>query len=146
MPTSPATREWMSCSGSTASGSSTRTCHRREPRRRPWRPGTWPMRTCGCATPTTTRCGACSTRWDARCACMRREGDPAGPAAQDVNLSLYWRWLDVQERDPEYAAAQRRLRDALGELQDVYLLRLDYALQAVYAGQRRGGSGDSGAE
>ena len=66
--------------------------------------------------------------------------------AQDVNLSLYRRWLDVQERDPEYAAAQRRLRDALGELQDVYLLRLDYALQAVYAVQRRAGSGDSVAE
>ena len=66
--------------------------------------------------------------------------------AQDVNLSLYWRWLDVQERDPEYAAAQRRLRDALGELQDVYLLRLDYALQAVYAVQRRAGSGSSVAE
>jgi hypothetical protein len=66
--------------------------------------------------------------------------------AQDVNLSLYRRWLDVQERDPEYAAAQRRLRDVLGELQDVYLLRLDYALQAVYAVQRRAGSGDSVAE
>jgi hypothetical protein len=60
--------------------------------------------------------------------------------ARDVNLSLYRRWLDVQERDPEYAAAERRLRDALGELQDVYLLRLDYALQAAYALQRRGDS------
>jgi hypothetical protein len=65
--------------------------------------------------------------------------------AQDVNLSLYRRWLDVQERDPEYAAAERRLRDVLGELQDVYLLRLDYALQAVYAVQRRAGSGVAGA-
>ena len=64
--------------------------------------------------------------------------------ARDVNLSLYRRWLDVQERDPEYAAAERRLRDALGELQDVYLLRLDYALQAVYALQRRGGSDGRG--
>jgi hypothetical protein len=60
--------------------------------------------------------------------------------AQDVNLSLYRRWLDVQERDPEYAAAERRLREVLGELQDIYLLRLDYALQAVYALQRRAGS------
>ncbi len=58
--------------------------------------------------------------------------------ARDVNLSLYRRWLDVQERDPDYAAADRRLRDALDELQDVYLLRLDYALRAVYALQRRG--------
>jgi hypothetical protein len=60
--------------------------------------------------------------------------------ARDVNLGLYRRWLDVQERDPQYAAAERRLRDALGELQDVYLLRLDYALRAVYALQRRAGS------
>ena len=60
--------------------------------------------------------------------------------ARDVNLALYRRWLDVQERDPQYAAAERRLRDALGELQDVYLLRLDYALRAVYALQRRADS------
>jgi len=58
--------------------------------------------------------------------------------AQDVNLALYRRWLDVQERDLDYAAAERRLRDVLGELHDIYLLRLDYALQAVYALQRRG--------
>jgi hypothetical protein len=63
---------------------------------------------------------------------------------QDTNLSLYRRWLDVQERDPEYAAAQRRLRDVLDELQDIYLLRLDYALQAVYAVQRRSGQGGRG--
>jgi len=63
---------------------------------------------------------------------------------QDTSLSLYRRWLDVQERDPEYAAAQRRLRDVLDELQDIYLLRLDYALQAVYAVQRRSGQGGSG--
>lgn len=60
--------------------------------------------------------------------------------ARDVNLSLYRRWLDVQERDPEHAAAELRLRDVLGELQDIYLLRLDYALRAVYALQRRDGS------
>lgn len=56
-----------------------------------------------------------------------------------VNLSLYRRWLDVQERDPEFAAAGRRLRGVLAELQDIYLLRLDYALRAVYAVQRRNG-------
>ena len=54
-----------------------------------------------------------------------------------VNLELYRRWLDVQERDPEYAAAERGLQGVLGELADLYLLRLDYALQAVYALQRR---------
>jgi hypothetical protein len=56
---------------------------------------------------------------------------------QAVGLSLYERWLDVQERDPEYALAARALAEVLGELADLYLLRLDYALQAVYALQRR---------
>ena len=53
-----------------------------------------------------------------------------------VNLSLYRRWLDVQDRDPQCAAAERELAGTLAELQDLYLLRLDYALQAVYAVQR----------
>ncbi len=54
-----------------------------------------------------------------------------------VNLSLYRRWRDVQDRDPGYAADERGLAGTLAELQDLYLLRLDYALQAVYAVQRR---------
>jgi len=57
-----------------------------------------------------------------------------------VNLVLYRRWLDVQERDPEYFAAERRLGQVLAGLQEVYLLRLDYALRAVYAVQRRSGT------
>ena len=57
-----------------------------------------------------------------------------------ANLSLYRRWLDVQDRDPQYAAAERALAGTLAELQDLYLLRLDYALQAVYAVQRRSAS------
>ena len=56
---------------------------------------------------------------------------------RDVNLRLYQRWQDVQERDPEYAAGEQRLSAILAELQDLYLLRLDHALQAVYALQRR---------
>ena len=56
---------------------------------------------------------------------------------QAVGLELYRRWLDVQERDPEYAAASRALAAILDELQDLYLVRLDFALQAVYALQRR---------
>ena len=56
---------------------------------------------------------------------------------RSVGLELYRRWLDVQERDPEYAAASRALADVLAELADLYLLRLDYALQAVYALQKR---------
>ena len=54
-----------------------------------------------------------------------------------VKLELYRRWLDVQERDPEYAAAERALQAMAAELQELYLLRLDYALQAAYALQRR---------
>jgi hypothetical protein len=56
---------------------------------------------------------------------------------QAANLALYRRWLDVQDRDPEYRAGERELAGVLAGLQDVYLLRLDYALQAVYAVQRR---------
>ena len=58
-----------------------------------------------------------------------------------VNLALYRRWLDVQDRDPEYAAGRARLAAVLAELQELYLLRLDHALQAVYAVQRRSGTG-----
>jgi len=57
-----------------------------------------------------------------------------------VRLELYRRWLDVQERDPEYATAERAQQEMLAELADLYLLRLDYALQAVYALQRRAGT------
>jgi hypothetical protein len=56
---------------------------------------------------------------------------------QAVNLSLYGRWLDVQERDPEYAAAARELDATVAELAELYLLRLDFALQAVYAVQHQ---------
>jgi len=59
---------------------------------------------------------------------------------QGLALGLYQRWLDVQERDPEYAAASRAVDAILDEMQDLYLLRLDYALQAVYALQRRAAS------
>jgi hypothetical protein len=59
--------------------------------------------------------------------------------SRDVNLRLYARWLDVQERDPVFAVGERRLAGLLGEIQDLYLLRLDHALQAVYAIGRRGG-------
>ena len=65
---------------------------------------------------------------------------------QDVNLGLYRRWLDVQDRDPEYAAGERKLAGVLGELEDTYLLRLDYALQAVYALQHRAGSDEDDAD
>jgi hypothetical protein len=57
-----------------------------------------------------------------------------------VNLGLYRRGVDVAERDPEWAAAEREVRRVLAEMQGVYLLRLDYALRAVYAVQRRAGA------
>jgi hypothetical protein len=60
-------------------------------------------------------------------------------SGRDVNLKLHRRWLDVQDADQEYAAGERLLQGTLAELQDVYLLRLDYALQAVYALQSRSG-------
>jgi hypothetical protein len=56
---------------------------------------------------------------------------------RDVNLGLYRRWLDVQDRDPDYTAGAGRLDGILTELQDLYLLRLDHALRAVHALQRR---------
>lgn len=58
-----------------------------------------------------------------------------------VNLSLYTRWLDVLERDPEFAAAERRLRTVLDDVQEVYLLRLDHGLRAVCDVQLRGDAG-----
>jgi hypothetical protein len=74
---------------------------------------------------------------------QEREGDDAELSrllgSRDVNLRLYHRWLDVQERDPVFAVGERRLAELLAELQDLYLLRLDHAMQAVYAIGRRGG-------
>ena len=45
----------------------------------------------------------------------------------------------MQDRDPEYFAGERGWPHVLAELQELYLLRLDYALRAVYAVQRRPG-------
>ena len=46
----------------------------------------------------------------------------------------------MAERDPGFAAGERPCSAILDELQALYLLRLDHALQAVYAVQRRSGS------
>ncbi|MGH3157516.1 MAG: hypothetical protein ACRDNF_13185 [Streptosporangiaceae bacterium] len=74
---------------------------------------------------------------------QEREPDDAELGAlvpgEAVNLGLYRRWLDVQDRDTEYAAGERRLQGVLAELQDLYLLRLDHALQAVHELTRRDG-------
>ena len=58
-----------------------------------------------------------------------------------VNLRLFRRWLDVQERDPEFATAYRRLRRVLDEVQETYLVRLDYALRAGVAIRHTGPAG-----
>jgi hypothetical protein len=76
---------------------------------------------------------------------QEREGDDGELGrllgSRDVNLGLYRRWLDVTARDPLFAAGERRLAEVLDEVAGSYLLRLDHALQAVYAVQRRGGNG-----
>jgi hypothetical protein len=49
-----------------------------------------------------------------------------------TNLGLHARWLDVHERDREYAFAERDHEAALAELRSVYLFQLDRALRAAY--------------
>jgi hypothetical protein len=49
-----------------------------------------------------------------------------------VNLALHARWLDVHERDREYAHAEREHDAVLDELRSLYLGQLDHALQAAY--------------
>ncbi|HET6654345.1 MAG TPA: hypothetical protein VFH10_17040 [Nocardioides sp.] len=49
-----------------------------------------------------------------------------------VNLGLHRRWLDVHERDREYAHAERDHDVALAELRSLYLNQLDHALLAAY--------------
>jgi hypothetical protein len=49
-----------------------------------------------------------------------------------VNLALHTRWLDVHERDREYAHAEREHDAALDELRRLYLTQLDHALRAAY--------------
>jgi len=56
-----------------------------------------------------------------------------------INLELFRRWVEVLHADPEFHAAMRRRDAVLLEMQEVYNLRLDHAMQAVYAIQRRTG-------
>jgi hypothetical protein len=66
-----------------------------------------------------------------------RESDDAeiiGLAGEGaVNLRLFARWMDALQADPEYAAAEREHRLMLDELQQLYQIRLDHALQAAAA-------------
>lgn len=53
------------------------------------------------------------------------------------NLRLYHRMFDVLAKDERFAAAALAFRDRHDELQSFYRLRLEGALQSVYAVQRR---------
>jgi hypothetical protein len=68
---------------------------------------------------------------------QEREADDAEivslAGGQAVNLRLFARWMDVLSADPEYAAAEREHRQLLDELRQLYLIRLDHALQAEAA-------------
>jgi hypothetical protein len=75
---------------------------------------------------------------------QEREGDDGelsallgGPTA---NLSLYRRFGEVLAADGEYAAAVLRRREILAEMAELYLLRLDLAVQAVRDIGRHDGS------
>jgi hypothetical protein len=56
-----------------------------------------------------------------------------------VNLNLYGRWLDIQERDPGYASAELEHRTFLEELRLLYLVQLESAGTTVQLLARRNG-------
>jgi hypothetical protein len=58
---------------------------------------------------------------------------------RSINLGLYGRWLDVQERDPEYATAELDHRAFLDEMRQLHLVQLESAARAMYALARRSG-------
>ncbi len=61
--------------------------------------------------------------------------------SRGVNLSLYRRMREVQEHDPDFAAAERRLREVLGEVQELYCVRLNHALSAIESIRHAGREG-----
>lgn len=65
---------------------------------------------------------------------QEREADDAelaGYLGVSVNLALHARWLDVIDRDPAYADAEREHQAALAQLQELYVMQLDGALRAL---------------
>jgi hypothetical protein len=74
---------------------------------------------------------------------QERESDDAEilglAGGEAVNLRLFARWMSVLQADPEYAEGEREHRLVLDELQQLYRIRLDHALQALYAVAARGG-------
>jgi hypothetical protein len=113
------------------------------PQRRPTLEGV--ARSLGLSGPVATITAGWQEREpdDAELSSLLLSAAGGGAGGRAVNLALYRRWLDVRDRDPEYRAGERELAGVLADLQDVYLLRLDYALQAVYAVQRRSSSPDA---
>ena len=107
------------------------------PQRRPTLEGV--ARSLGLSGPVATITAGWQEREpdDAELSSLLLSAGGGGAGGRAVNLALYRRWLDVRDRDPEYRAGERELAGVLADLQDVYLLRLDYALRAVYAVQRR---------
>ncbi|HVE98863.1 MAG TPA: hypothetical protein VNA12_06765 [Mycobacteriales bacterium] len=59
---------------------------------------------------------------------------------QTINLGLFRRWVEVLDLDPPFHEAIRQRDSVLREMRETYNLRLDYAMQAVYAVQSRPGS------
>jgi hypothetical protein len=53
------------------------------------------------------------------------------------HLRLYHRTMDVLAKDPTFAKAAMTFRDAHDALMSLYRLRLDHAMEGVYAVQRR---------
>lgn len=74
---------------------------------------------------------------------QERESDDAEllslTGGRGVNLRLHARWLDVLQEDGEYARAEREHQALVDDLRQLYLLRLDHALQALYAMTQRPG-------
>ena len=58
-------------------------------------------------------------------------------SGRGVNLRLHARWTNVLQEDPDYSRAEREHRVVLGELQQLYLTRLDHALRATYSVAQR---------
>ena len=73
--------------------------------------------------------------WRERESADRELGEVLG--GRMINLRLYRRWSELVAGDPEYAAAERQLRDDLDEQQAVYALRLFHAVAALDEVHRR---------
>jgi hypothetical protein len=85
----------------------------------------------------TTRFATVTAGW------QEREPDDAELSGllggRAVNLNLYGRWLDIQERDQEFGVAELEHRTYLEELRLLYLVQLGSAAGAIDVLARRNG-------